>query len=364
MRSRSSHRRGNALAGFVAVLLSLAAGVAALPRPAAACSASACSPGSFFLSPGDRVPANAPALRWAPPREAHREGQLETALRVVRTDDGSEVVFELEPVANGLQLVHFPDGLVPGSRYRLSVETNLDCPPEAIEIEATAPAELPEQLGAVVLGAPEQDQVELAVYTGSCYAPVPAVRASVDLELAAEAEPWAALLDFTTRVDGGEWAPNWTISREWLPYEFSGAEDLVFARCPGEIPTGGPPVEIDEQGLSQGRHRVAIEARLPGVDRVLKAQPAEVELTYGAAPAAEPDDVDPWMNERDEPAPANAPGVDPERDGDRSYVEAKPEHRRACSLFAVGERPTSPLLPLSGALAAAGLALIRRRRRS
>jgi hypothetical protein len=282
--------------------------------------------------------------------------------------------------------MRLPGGLVAGARYRLSVESSADCTLAPIEIDAVAAAELPQQLGATVLATPRRDEVvQLSTTSGSCYSPVPAVLAEVDLELAAEAEPWAALFAYTTRVDGGLWQPSWS-NNGISPYAHEGAQTLVFAECPGMLASGQPIDEaVQHQGLAEGSHRVVVEARLPGVEQTLRSEGVEVVLTCSdAAPAAEAKDSHPTAN--DDP-PGGKPAVpassargdadgdaglsaatgeddaDDRRSGDRTYVEmGSDEGNRGCTV--VVSRAAAGGSVLVSMLALACSLAVRMRRRA
>jgi len=365
---------------------SLALAQATLPPRVAACGGNICRDGSFYLEPGVELPANTPALRWLPPLDHSLEQQPTATLHVARIDGGEEVALELEPADNDEVLVRLPEGLVAGARYRISVESESHCVPPAIEFAAVAAAELPQRLGSAVVGAPRRDQVQVAG-SSACYTPLPAVFAEVDVKLAGEAEPWAPLLAFTTRVDGDPWRPSWSLSSAFEPYSFSGAQTLVFAACPGQLASGESIApEASPVGLAEGRHQLTIEARLPGVERVLKTDGVEVALECGERPA------DPIASDDEpapEPPPADEPGLEPGRDqvdagnagsatsrdggrddrddsrsGDRTYVETHPNDANGgtCALAAPRDAFSgSSSLGLVCMLAAAGSWLARRR---
>jgi hypothetical protein len=265
-----------------ALLLAAAAAAVNLAAPptAAACSPESCYQGSFFLGPDATIPANTPALRWALPRNfIPGEQQLDHTLHITRIDGGEqdEVAFELE-LGAGDAVLWLSEELVPGGRYELWVESEDECVTPPIELTAGEADALPERLGAVEMSRARRKDVAVATSSGSCDTLLPAVAADVDIALAAEAKPWAALFEYTTHVDGETWEPQWTLGSD-LPYDFQGAQTLLFAECPGARADGR---EIDDSashfGLEPGEHRVRIEARLPGVERVLATDAAPLEL--------------------------------------------------------------------------------------
>ena len=380
MSAQLGSRRGRMKKLLAAGALGCAFASVALPAPAAACSPSDCSPGSFFLAPDAQVPANAPALRWRPP-SSYDVKSSEASLRITR-DGGEPVAFELEPGpgTSEVKLIRFPEGLQVGSRYRL----NADLPPSSdgcaakdAEFEVVAGAELPAQLGRVLLGEPRRDVVEVWTVSGSCFAPVPVVASAVDLELAPEAQPWAGLFLYAHDVDGKGWGPSWTLDDpDYTLLPLTGAQTRVYSECAGPLPDGRPiDPGVSHYGVDEGVHSVTIEARLPGVERVLRSDSVEVELECGDAPAAEPKPNpiggdEPGDDAADPTDAAAGSGAPPDHDeagddeprGERTYVETKPaEHDSNCATVDAGSARGGSAFALALALPLLLLALRWRR---
>jgi hypothetical protein len=102
----------------------------------------------------------------------------------------------------------------------------------------------------------------------------------VDLDLSDRATPWSALLIYRTTVDDETWAPEWTLG----PTEndsVASPKTKLFAECPDRPLVSRHPIDKGavHQGLREGAHSLSIEARLPGVDRLLRTHEKTVELS-------------------------------------------------------------------------------------
>lgn len=313
--------RLHAKLGLGSLLVGLANGAA--PAPAHACSVSACNQGSFHLKAGASVPANAPALLWLPPRDFNQSEPFDSTLHLAQIDgtDPQEVALEVEApmVTNGDRVVRLPKGLQAGGHYQLWVEGKSDCVPEPLELVAGDAAPLPEQLGTIVASEPERGQIAVPTTSGSCDTNLPAVIGVVDVELAAEAEPWAALFQYTTFVDDKRWF------LAYRPDDLTGAQTKVYAECLNPPPTDR---KLDPNafhgGLSEGTHQLRIEATIPGSPDPLASDSVEIELQCGNPPAAEPDAGLPAMSDagaatRD----AGAADHDPPAVHERTEVQTK-----------------------------------------
>jgi hypothetical protein len=250
------------------------------PRSASACSGGGCAPGYFVPGNGATIPENAPALLWGTPTNFSRSASVLPELKFQRVDaaEVTDVNFqlELEQVA-GVQRI-LPEALVAGARYRLEVSG--DCATPAVEFKVAAVAPLPADLGTVTLSTAHSGDVTVATGTGSCDTQLPAAMIDVNVRLSREAKPWAALLQYTTRVDDKVWSPSWSLGGD--PYGFQGAQNLLFVECPKGDPDAGDPGAY-HQGLKPGAHRVRIEAVLPGMDGVLKTPTQNAQLSCAAA---------------------------------------------------------------------------------
>jgi len=194
--------------------------------------------------------------------------------------DPAEVVdFTPESGTSGLTWIVLSSALVPHARYRMQGEG--DCAAPTVEFEVAEEARLPDTLGTLVVAQPDQGEIHVGSPTGgACGASLPAVISSVDLDLSDEAEPWSALLVYRTMVDDDTWAPSPTLAAVGLD-SVANPKTEVFAECPDRQLMSGQPIDKAAQhpGLPEGAHSVMIEARLPGLDRVLRTPAKSVELS-------------------------------------------------------------------------------------
>lgn len=263
------------------------------PQRASACGLAACVQGWFMPADGDTVPANAPALAWRVPQDFESEETLpvpEVHMSRIAGDKLVPIEVTLESGTSGLTWIHPASALVPRTRYRLVVEAS-SCATPAVEFETSEQAPLPEDLGTVVVTKPRDGDIRVATNSGACDTELPAVISSVDLDFSDQAVPWSALLVYRINVDGDLWAPSWSLG----PADASSVADpktKVFSECPGHPLSTGRPVDTGafHQGLPEGKHAVAIEARLPGRDRVLKTSEKTVELSCTAQAMASKSD--------------------------------------------------------------------------
>lgn len=293
-------------------VLLLCAGLA--PARARAC-AGFCA-GGFVPGDGATIPQNVPTLVYFGSQTEVGADGLPTSLRFSRIDTSppSEVPFEIVEREFRQWFIQ-PDALEVGARYRL--EDVGDCAAAAIEFEVVEAQPLPEDLGALVLGAAYQGYVSVPA-NASCTEDAPAVMVDVNIALSDSAKPWADLLQFQTLVDGAIWPSWWSLSlASDDPYGFQGGEDLLYAECPqrldpNEMITGN---RFESFALDEGSHRVWIEATLLGVEGVLKTASDEIELSCGDDDA-EPDAGAPPSRDAGENDDAGADAGDSRVDAD------------------------------------------------
>lgn len=276
-----------------AVLGLACAAVVAWAEPVEACSPSLCLWGYFYPADGEQIPAHAPALVWRPTGD--RDVSSIAPVATLRRDDTqAEQPFTTETTGRAFMLVPGP-ALAPGTYTFEDPALCHESGAGPFHFTVGPAAPLPTVLGALVAQPMARAEIRVAE-AGSCSEPVDAAKVDVAVTVSPEAQPWAALLQYTTIVDGGVWQPSDSLPRE-LPVGASwvghGVDRLYTICSPdrtGQIPSGG---------LTEGRHVVVMQATLPGTDLELSTDPIEVELSCadgaggcrcagvgGAAPAA------------------------------------------------------------------------------
>lgn len=260
---------------FVLACAALLAAAAA-PAVADACSPPFCNFGTQI--PGDMsiVPANLPGIFWLTD-----DGVAATpeSVRLYRVSDSQEVPLELTSLGGGLHDIKLLEQLAPDQAHALvlgseCIGTGLaDDTAPVFELMTAAASPLPDALGDLVASGLMHGPLELATTNGGCSEPVESAYVDVTLELAPAAVPWRDVLVFETWVDGQPWSPS-----DFLPLPPPPGEswlgrgvDRVYATC--------APGDVVDPGLSEGKHKVVIRARIPGGDVVLASPPIDVQLT-------------------------------------------------------------------------------------
>lgn len=250
--------------------LAVSAGAMA-PSLVRACSPARCSSGAFVPGDGATIPANAPALAWWPPHNPGEGPSVLERLRLLRVDAESQPVgFELEARGDGLYWIKPAQALVAGARYRL--ETSGECATVPSEFDVGEERALPEQLGTARLEPERYDPgLSVATSSGSCVTPVPSAVIDARVELSADAEPWAALLLHTVRVDDAAWSPVLDAPTPTPGAQSSGT--TLYSECPGDLDEGRY-----HQALSAGDHVLVFDAELPGREQRLSTARAAFHI--------------------------------------------------------------------------------------
>jgi hypothetical protein len=297
--------------------------------PASACGGASCFTGWFLPADGTSVPANVTALAWMPPNDYSAPQPFTTPdLHFSRIDGASPepVDFELDAADSRPTWIRLSSALTAGARYRLEVDGT--CATAAVEFEATKEAPLPDTLGTVTATSPAPGEIQVATISGSCDTPLPAVISDVDLDLSDDAAPWSALFLYQTKVDGAEWAPSWSLAPE--PKDnVADPRTKVFAECLDRPLASGQPIDehAEHDGLSEGKHAIEIEAQLPGLDRVLRTQEKQIELSCEEPAPDKPSQSDPAKNEpaKNEPAQNEPAQNEPAQNGPAKSEPAQNE---------------------------------------
>ena len=248
------------------------------PSTAFACSPSRCATGWFLPANGTTIPANAPAIAWLPTRDlAQSTDAVLPTLKLTRLDGGNNVSvnYTREGTDIGILQLIKPAQLVAGARYRL--EETASCGTQTIEFAVGDEAPLPGKLGTPQLSAARDERVNVATISGSCNTQLSSVASHVDLAAAPDVAAWQALLMYRTVVDDEPWSPAWSLAGS--PYDFTGAQTLIFTECP--LPGDDIDPGARHQGLAQGEHRVRIEADLVGTDITLHSDERAISLRCG-----------------------------------------------------------------------------------
>jgi hypothetical protein len=246
--------------------------VTAWSLPALACTPLTCSPGEFLPRDGGAIPVNAPALGWRVPVDLLSSAGLPD-VQLLRLDVQEQVDVEIRAAGRDDVVQIVPAELVVGGRYRLRSLAS-SCVTPSVEFAVGDAAELPMELGAPVLAEVANEEIRVWTSSGTCYAPLPVNRLSIELERPAAADAWADLLIYRTLVDGEPWMPS-------LEQPVADDSALVFcdcsARSSAQIDRG-----IQERGLPEGAHMLRFEAELLGAGRVSSS---DLEIELRCAPA-------------------------------------------------------------------------------
>jgi hypothetical protein len=252
----------------------------------------ACTGGQILpVHDGAQVPADAPGFLWLPRVDAQDPqfsvGPDSVVLRHVAS--GEEVDVEVSSFLNDLQVITPAASLEPGATYELRVtdfcEDGAEIGSNAGErrFETSAPAEIPDTLGELVLGAPTRGpaRVDRGGVTD-----IEAVRIPARLDLFDAAQRWSTLFfyqswlrlpDAALPMNVGElevWddpldQPGWTPPR--------GSQLLLF-ECDGD--------EAASATFPEGEYEFFVEAFLPGTDVELVAGPVGFTFDCGAPDGA------------------------------------------------------------------------------
>jgi len=218
------------------------------------------------LPDGARIPANAPAIPlafWGDP----------TIDGIVFSGPGGEVPFVRE---EGLLVLS--ETLAPGE-HTVTITSSYEggfSDSRTASFTATGAAPLPAALGTVAALAPKHFDIEVEDWSGACSLFHDAVSVDLEVMLAAEAEPWADLLRWSTEVDGSPWSHR----RSILAYDTLGGSwhgrgrDRVFALCDEEAPTG--------YGVAEGSHSASLQATLAGTELALTTNTVDFSLECGS----------------------------------------------------------------------------------
>ncbi|MCB9613629.1 MAG: hypothetical protein H6722_14380 [Sandaracinus sp.] len=243
-----------------------------LPTPSRACSWLLCSQNTFVPSTDDRpIPASMPYVRlYAPGMDPGSE--TITATRT-RADVTSPVEVSL---VDGLVRL---DDAVEGDLWTLRESHTcggggMPSEPIAATVRIGPSTAPPTVLGTLDVGETQIGPVDVSDVRGSCYTPIDAASATVDVVLDASVEPFAELLVWTTEVDGRPYAYH----RSLIDRTPEGRAVLLVAACEEPEPGQSAP------DLEPGTHLVERLAWLPGSDVPLRAS-AEVTLE---CPVTEP----------------------------------------------------------------------------
>ena len=206
-------------------------------------------------------------------------------VRVERQDGATWTKLPAELVSDAersLLLVAAPKGKRPwtaGKTYRLS--PNAPCPyqkpwagrkgPLLVTVAATE-APLPTGKSLVLKVSPAvHAPLRVMTWHGSCSREVTATAIDLAAELPPEALPWAALLVWTTEVDGRRWHPSDSLPDAVPPgLSWTGrGQDRVYTICGTDA----------ESGLKPGRLVVVKSARGAGTSVVLASKALAIDLT-------------------------------------------------------------------------------------
>jgi hypothetical protein len=219
---------------FVAIFV---AALSASPD-ARACSPPSCEEGELF--PSGSVPANFPGVLWM---AGMREGKRGSAS-------------DLRQLGAAL----FSDA----------------------SLTVTPARPRPRRLGVLTKRAPVRGPLEVTTWSGSCSDTADAVYVDVELDLFAEAKPWADALVFVTLVDGQPWFPSTGLGfghaygESWV----GRGRDRLYASC--------EPKEHDDKdrGLEPGLHEVRIKAHVRSMRRACLPSRRRRAPRRSCAPAA------------------------------------------------------------------------------
>lgn len=255
------------------VALGLAAGTILVTyEPVWACSPPPCWAGYFTPTTGTTVPSNIPALYWQPLHGQQNGGNdVQQVTLVSSADPETPLPFTSSPVAGtDAYLITPTQPLVEGTTYTLG-DANMclaapEYPAAPTSVFLVGPsAAMPSTLGAVTVTDAEVATLNVPTSSGSCTFDVQADRATLSLELSADALPWRDALHIETLVDGQPWE----------------SRTLVYRVCHSDDPGAAT-------GLAAGSHEVSMRATLPGTDIVL----ATAAVTFSLDCPGDPGDPD------------------------------------------------------------------------
>ena len=274
---------------LVAGLLFVVATWLLLPAWAHSCPPPDCERNGYFgVDDGADIPPNTYGIPWAPdssydsiplPEDEH--------VRLIRDPDGEAI--EVEVTVE--QTEEFPWLVVPDDPFEggESYELSAACPrydAEDAEFQrvrwttAEDNAEAPQQLGTLRIDAEEHTAGTVAA-SPTCSVDASLYVVDLEVELAADATPWAGILQFETHVtdDGGDtevWSPSTVLGREHAPGAswVGRTAERLYIHC------GNEDGVVD--GLEPGSYEVSLAAELPGEDALLATDVVEVNLDCSA----------------------------------------------------------------------------------
>jgi hypothetical protein len=271
------------------------AGVAADARSAHACTAPSCWPDEFVPYEGS-LPANAAGIVWRPGRHYGRDGgarQTNTTspeeLRLECTnEDGVAREVPFHAAGDGtVRALLFDEALVVGDECEITPRSAPCLLGEGdprysgvASFTVTAAAPIPTSLGTLEAKVRTSHQrVPVPTSDGSCFDEPFACTAQLVLRLSAEAQPWKDALDFETLADDDPWLYPPFPGVYGAPPEPERGTDIVFVANEGTA----------SHGLDAGKHAIAMQAKLAGIDEVIRANEVTLDLTCKGPP---PDDGD------------------------------------------------------------------------
>jgi len=298
---------------FVVALTTVIAAIAVPLQRAEACScAEAPSPGFFFAANGDTLPKGARGIVWW--SGSHGEYAHHWAKRLCGPDAANQqfvveriegtkrtpVEFSVEPLGSELFLVK-PAGPKTGQRFRFASLLPVlkgcemfsrwpgDWPLEASVEVVWGAAAVPLKAKANLQASRHaKESLTVLSVAGDCQTTLSAEVVDLEVDLDLLLRPFKTQLVYTTFVDGEPWraqsslCETVTLGRSWMGEP---GKDRVFSVCKEE----GQELGKQTQLLSAGKHKVAMELRLPGEGVVFRTPDVVVDLdcglTKGAAPA-------------------------------------------------------------------------------
>lgn len=260
-----------------------------------ACSLPSCQPGDIFPTTGT-VPANALAwfLKASTFSEPTDAGPSEDNVKVfVVSGDGGETETELELTGGEVPSPVWPEGAdevwVPAADVpvgsHLRVESSFRCSfaVPLSELTVAEPATIPTSLGTLHV---TTASAPLLLWTdsASCVERVPSAYADVEVQLSAEALPFADVLRYSLLVDGEHYRATdfieyedefdtlrgWVLSRRIVGSEHGPGKDRAFATCGSDL--------WPMQGVEPGQHELQMVALLPN-GTLITSDVVSVDLT-------------------------------------------------------------------------------------
>jgi uncharacterized protein (TIGR03382 family) len=248
------------------------------PRISDACSPPRCRVGVITPAHGATVPANLPGI-YVVPVESFGSGDADPAKIKLAVSTSSDVPLAATVTRqpDGAFLVIPDQPLVAGTSYNVT-DANACGADYGTEVTFTAgPAvALPTTLGELTASDGGTSQLGVATSSGSCTTMVTAAKDSLDLTLAADAQPWLAALYFETFVDGQLWRAASSATSQTAPGEsWTGrGVDLVYSICATEDDGASP-------GVAAGMHTVTMRGSLPGSTTTVMSTTATIDLQCG-----------------------------------------------------------------------------------